>query len=610
MQRWARLTVLWMLACFVAVSAYADTQILSRATTFERGQWQPITLPDNWEQSRPDQGGARWYQTKIFLKNTQKLKGVFIQRACNQVTVYANGVLLWQPSGERSGARVQRFCHYPILVSWPAGLQRQGLNTLSFRVYSEPATHITSMQRVGYLSSIQVSDWPAAISKYQYENLIRIRMSFFISSVFGISGLMILWLWWRYQRDRLYFYFGLLQALGGLGVARIFVLEPVISNEVMERGILAIALLLALVFTGLVEAYIEWYRPWHRRLRQMLALVFVAACIGLPSAWLLQGSQILYAVAMLVLVEMLCGGLYFIWRRGYSVQRQVFAVLVALIVGVTLHDYLVQAEILTYIDRPLIQIVMPMIVLFLLMHLISRYALALKTAEASQQELEKRVELISREIEHSYQITTAQQQQLAAQAERERIAKDLHDDLGARLLTLMHSAPDHSTVHSAREALADLRLLINELNSPQDSMLDDIIAGCRAELAQRCEAAQRRLYWQQQDLPMCAIGARQAITLTRLCREATTNILKHTATSAVRVSVLADTTCLTLCIDDEYACAKVEAWQKGMGMLSMQQRSEQLQACLSWQDLLDDAGAKYGTRVCIRVPWHAFEPEI
>lgn len=606
MRQWGRVAAI--LLCLNQTAA-AETLMLSHARTLEHGQWQAITLPDNWEQSRPTQGGAHWYRLTLNLQHTQQLKGIFIQRACNQVTVYANGVLLWQPSGPAAGAQVQRFCHYPILVSWPTALQRQGQNTLSFRVYSEPATQITSMQRVGYLSAIQVSDWPTAIAKYQYENLIRIRLSFFISSVFGIAGLMILWLWWRYQRDRLYLYFGLLQALGGLGVARIFLLQPIISNQVMERGILAIALLLSLVFAGLVEEYIEWYRPWHRRLRQILALIFVGACIGLPAAWLLDGSQVLYAIAMIVLVEMLCGGLYFIWRRGHAVQRQVFAGLVALIIGVTLHDYLVQAEILTYIDRPLIQVVMPMIVLFLLMHLISRYAMALKTAEASQQQLEQRVALISREIEHSYQVTTAQQQQLAAQAERERIAKDLHDDLGARLLTLMHSAPDHSTSHSAREALADLRLLIHELNHHQDSMLDEILASCRAEIAQRCEAAQRRLEWQQTEVPEQAVGAGQAITLARLCREAMTNILKHTTTSAVRVSVVAELTMLTLCIDDEQPCALVEAWQKGTGMLSMQQRSQQLQACLSWQDLLDERGEKCGTRVCIRVPWRAFQPE-
>lgn len=602
-----RLWILWLMVVWM-VPAYAETITLTHAQTLQQGQWQPILLPDNWEQSQPTQGGERWYRATLDLKQNHQLKGIFIQRACNQVTVYANGVLLWQPSGATTGKQVQRFCHYPILVSWPTALQRQGQNTLSFRVYSEPATHITSMQRVGYLSDIQVSDWPRAIDHFQYENLIRIRMSFFIASVFGISGLMILWLWWRHQRERLYLYFGLLQVLGGIGVARIFVLQPIISNEVMERGILAIALLLTLVFTGLVEEYIEWYRPWHRRLRRILAVVFVLAALLLPAAWLLIGSKVLYALAMLLLLEMLCGGLYALWRQGHSLQRQVFAVMVAVVVGVTLHDYLVQAEILTYIDRPLIQVVMPILVLFLLMHLISRYALALKTAEASQQELEQRVELISREIEHSYQITTAQQQQLAAQAERERIARDLHDDLGARLLTLMHSA-DMSTSLSAREALADLRLLINELNTQQDSSLEDILAACRAETAQRCEVAARRLHWQQAELSDQPIAARQAITLARLCREAITNILKHTQTGAIEVAIVADELCLTICIDDEEPCSSVEGWHKGVGMLSMQQRSEQLQACLSWQDLRDDTGCKSGTRVCIRVPWRAFQIE-
>ncbi len=607
MQVWG-VVVMTLFALMSRVSA--STQIYSSATILEQQSWHSVQLPDNWQQSRPTQGGERWYQLTVMLDQTTTLKGIFIQRACNQVSVYANGVLLWQPSGAQFGSQVQRFCHYPILVSWPTALQHSGHNVLSFRVYSEPATHITSMQRVGYLSTIQVSDWPTAIQNYQYENLIRIRLSFFISSVFGISGLMILWLWWRYQRDRLYLYFGLLQVLGGIGVARIFILQPIINNEFMERGILVIALLVALIFTGLVEEYIGWYRPWHRRLRQVLTIVVVFVGFLIPADRLLQGSQVMYAVMMLLLIEMLCGGLYILWKQGQSLQRRIFAMLVMVVVGVTIHDYLVQAEILTYIDRPLIQVVMPVIVLFLLMHLISRYALALKTAEASQQELEQRVKLISQEIENSYQMSRQQQQALAAQAERERIAKDLHDDLGARLLTLMHSAPDPSTSDSAREALADLRLLINELNTDQESLLEDILYNCRAEIAQRCEVAGRRLYWQQGALPEQVMGAHQSITLARLCREAVTNILKHTTMSDVHMSVVADDIALTLSMDDEFCCASVGEWQKGVGMMSMQQRSEQLQACLSWQDLTDAQGKKYGTRVCIRVPWRAFRSHV
>ena len=57
--------------------------------------------------------------------------------------------------------------------------------------------------------------------------------------------------------------------------------------------------------------------------------------------------------------------------------------------------------------------------------------------------------------QHPSHAATTQAEAIAA--ERERIYSDLHDDIGAKLLGLIHSAPNPLQADSARAILQDLR---------------------------------------------------------------------------------------------------------------------------------------------------------
>lgn len=115
----------------------------------------------------------------------------------------------------------------------------------------------------------------------------------------------------------------------------------------------------------------------------------------------------------------------------------------------------------------------------------------------------------------------------ATHAERQRIGEDLHDDLGSRLLMLIHRSRDEELAGIARDAMADLRSILTAIDGP-GATLAETLADCRAEAASRCEAAGTELAWhQEQTIPEHRLSAQARSSLERCLRELITNALKH-----------------------------------------------------------------------------------
>lgn len=122
-------------------------------------------------------------------------------------------------------------------------------------------------------------------------------------------------------------------------------------------------------------------------------------------------------------------------------------------------------------------------------------------------------------------------------AERLRIARDLHDDVGARLMTTLHRG-DLETVHAdVREAMADMRLIIDGM-SDQVRRLSDLVADLRHETVNRLMLAHVAVDWPitsvfDDDRPVEAVQAR---VLFSVVRELASNVIRHAGAHAVSIS--------------------------------------------------------------------------
>lgn len=162
-----------------------------------------------------------------------------------------------------------------------------------------------------------------------------------------------------------------------------------------------------------------------------------------------------------------------------------------------------------------------------------------------------------------------------AAAERRRIAQDMHDDVGARLLMLIHRAPTADLAELARAAMNDLRAALSALEA-RPMALADALADWRAEATQRCEAAGVQLSWQgPSDDPRreaVVLPARQRLLLERALREGLTNALKHAAPRKVTASFELGPHTVGLALTDDGRSGDPALWPEGRGLRGMRQR--------------------------------------
>ena len=111
--------------------------------------------------------------------------------------------------------------------------------------------------------------------------------------------------------------------------------------------------------------------------------------------------------------------------------------------------------------------------------------------------------------------------------ERRRMARDLHDDVGARLLTGLHTA-DETTRPTLQAALSDIRAIVSGL-SGEEASLDRVLAETRHEAARRFEAAEIALDWPLPEAEMEAIQLDYRLhkALTSAVREIVSNAIRH-----------------------------------------------------------------------------------
>jgi signal transduction histidine kinase len=178
-------------------------------------------------------------------------------------------------------------------------------------------------------------------------------------------------------------------------------------------------------------------------------------------------------------------------------------------------------------------------------------------------------------------LSVARARDTGARLERERIARDIHDDLGARLLYLLQkSTPDQQGI--VRETLDDLRHLLNSLDGEEIS-LGEALANWRLETSKRTQATSAKLIWDVDVDEERILSAFEYHHLTRMLREAVTNAFKHSQPSLLRVAFYHPSP-EQLAIDIHNDGMQAHPYQShGRGLQNMQRRAQSLNGLVTWQ---------------------------
>jgi signal transduction histidine kinase len=179
-----------------------------------------------------------------------------------------------------------------------------------------------------------------------------------------------------------------------------------------------------------------------------------------------------------------------------------------------------------------------------------------------------------------------------ALAERGRIMRDLHDDLGAKLLSLVYLTSGGEGESLARSAMRDMRDVLEALEATP-CVLAEAVAEWRAEAQGRADAVGFRLEWEADGLPeQLMVSARQRTNISRILREAITNAIKHARAKVVSVRIAFHAQQgLALLVEDDGGTGAVapEQWGSGLGTRVIRQRAADLGGSVQWRQ---------GTRGC------------
>jgi len=157
--------------------------------------------------------------------------------------------------------------------------------------------------------------------------------------------------------------------------------------------------------------------------------------------------------------------------------------------------------------------------------------------------------------------------------ERLRIARDIHDNIGAQLMRALHSAMPDRKDAMIRDTLADLRDVINNAQSPV-LPLDEVLADLRAETAERLEPHGVSLRWSLQAEAGIRLVPSTIHTFRSLVREAASNTIKHAGAKRLDVHLRVTPHKVEVAIEDDGSGVDLATARLGQGLANMKARVE------------------------------------
>ena len=197
---------------------------------------------------------------------------------------------------------------------------------------------------------------------------------------------------------------------------------------------------------------------------------------------------------------------------------------------------------------------------------------------------------------------------LAQEAERQRIARELHDEVGQVLtgvvLELEHASQrsgeaDAAHLAAAREAvrrsLDDVRRIARDLrpDTLEELGLRSALSGLAVRLQRQTGlTVERRL---DDDLP--PLGEDAEIVVYRVVQEALTNVVRHAGAERVVIALGRDDGAVTLTVDDDGRGVPAHVGDEARGITGMRERALLVRARLTV-----GRSPLGGTRVTLRIP--------
>jgi signal transduction histidine kinase len=532
--------------------------------------WTSVTLPDRWRRSHPGLSGFAWYRLRFSLAQPpSRPLALYVKHISMAGEFWLNGSLLNpgvrfdSPNGHMGSDMGDE----PHLIILPAGLFHAGDNELNIKLQGDRRIRSgVSEVLLGPLTTFQ-SDW-----RWRYT--IQVVVPYIVLVVMAGAGCFVIAHLWRRRQPHL------IQLCAV--IATISVIIYLSASMPISR-----------VDLQVVRVFVTTIMFWV-----LCVIGYRMARIPVRGFWIAQhGLPILVTVVVLVL-----------WISRTATDQIWFVdwpllVLRTFVVGLVLWR--------AWLDRSIKLALLAISAQIWLVAVAQSVAISsgwlpwdsvLLSTVGNGPFCLMLLFLFAEQfiLDHEQ---AKEQQRAAIMAERGRILQDMHDGMGAHLITALRLArrEDVDRVDLARsleESLQDLRLIIDSLDLSGRDLLP-LLGNLRFRLEPRLNALGIRLEWDAEPpLPELEyLTPESALAILRIVQEAINNAIQHAQATLLRLTVRSEGEQVLVEVSDNGTGFVPRAGKGARGLSGMRMRAAKLGADLAITSNVD--GTKVGLRLLV-----------
>lgn len=552
--------------------------------------WQDFRLPYQRQLDVIDTRYA-WFRFSVSAPAGTELQSLYINN-------HMYGVQVWM-NGERVGGsnappgKAATGWNLPLLIPLPQGYWRSGDNEMVVRLELQHFTNVLASVFVGPDSELR----PLWQARHFWQG----QMSLFSCVLCLIMGLFMLGLWAYRRQDTQYLWF----AISSLAWS-VPMLYMSLDYALLPHDWFLVLTLLAVNVYSVCSLYfvhrlLELQYPRLERWYVITIVVLSVLQLLASAAALMPLTSLADTLSLLMLLHAVARSVPLALQPGHYRARLflVMAVVALLLFSHDVYEFLSVSRSNTSVGSSTsMQYAFPLILVMFFLILIKRFVAALQEAEQLNRELEQRVAAIDQQLQASYAANRAWELKEATEKQKQKIYRDLHDDVGARLVSIMHARESEEQSRMAQSALSSLRETVSSGNF-QDEKLFDLLTDASHNIEGRCHNSDLSFASPQlEGLPDIVISGNRCYHLKRILQEVVSNIIKHAGATEVSMQVSHAGNELTILLQDDGRGVSA-AVTAGNGMTNIRFRAREIGGQAHWHSAPPAPGCRFELRLLL-----------